>query len=99
MTSHDFARMFWKTVDFETSGRNRMPESGDVGEDHRRTPAPGPFGGKRITIQFKGGSSLLLRLNPIRCLSIDVDIVTQAKAEELIAVLKRVSHLMPLAGS
>jgi hypothetical protein len=51
-----------------------------------------------LPIQFKGGSSLLLRLNPIRRLSIDVDIVTQAKAEELIAVLKRVSHLMPLAG-
>jgi len=47
-----------------------------------------------LPIQFKGGSSLLLRLNPIRCLSIDVDIVTQAKAEELIAGLKRVSHLM-----
>jgi hypothetical protein len=51
-----------------------------------------------LPIQFKGGSSLLLRLNPIRRLSIDVDIVTQAKAEELIAVLERISRLMPLAG-
>lgn len=51
-----------------------------------------------LPIQFKGGSSLLLRLNPIRRLSIDVDIVTQAKAEELIAVLERVSRLMPLVG-
>ncbi len=33
-----------------------------------------------LPIQFKGGTSLLLRLNPIRCLSIDVDIVTQASS-------------------
>ena len=33
-----------------------------------------------LPIQFKGGTSLLLRLNPIRRLSIDVDIVTQATA-------------------
>jgi hypothetical protein len=51
-----------------------------------------------LPIQFKGGSSLLLRLNPIRRLSIDVDIVTQAKPEELIAVLERVSMLAPLTG-
>jgi hypothetical protein len=51
-----------------------------------------------LPIQFKGGSSLLLRLKPIRRLSIDVDIVTQAKTEELIAVLERVSRLMPLTG-
>ena len=51
-----------------------------------------------LPIQFKGGSSLLLRLNPIRRLSIDVDIVTQARAEELIAVLERVSAFTPLAG-
>ncbi len=51
-----------------------------------------------LPIQFKGGTSLLLRLNPIRRLSIDVDIVTQAKAEELIAALERVSRLTPLAG-
>ena len=51
-----------------------------------------------LPMQFKGGTSLLLRLNPIRRLSIDVDIVTQAKAEELIAVLERVSRLTPLAG-
>lgn len=51
-----------------------------------------------LPIQFKGGTSLLLRLNPIRRLSIDVDIVTQAKPEELVAVLERVSRLAPLAG-
>lgn len=51
-----------------------------------------------LPIQFKGGTSLLLRLNPIRRLSIDVDIVTQAKPEELIAVLERVSRFTPLAG-
>jgi hypothetical protein len=51
-----------------------------------------------LPIQFKGGTSLLLRLKPIRRLSIDVDIVTQAKPEELVAVLERVSKLAPLAG-
>ncbi len=51
-----------------------------------------------LPIQFKGGTSLLLRLNPIRRLSIDVDIVTQAKPEELMAVLERVSKLAPLTG-
>ena len=51
-----------------------------------------------LPIQFKGGTSLLLRLNPIRRLSIDVDIVTQAKPEELLAVLTRVSTLAPLTG-
>ena len=51
-----------------------------------------------LPFQFKGGSSLLLRLNPIRRLSIDVDIVTQAKPDELHAVLARISRLTPLAG-
>ena len=51
-----------------------------------------------LPIQFKGGTSLLLRLNPIRRLSIDVDIVTQAKPEELLAALARVSKLAPLTG-
>src|SRR5216684_6021961 len=51
-----------------------------------------------LPIQFKGGTSLLLRLNPIRRLSIDVDIVTQAKAQELIAALGQASKLAPLTG-
>ena len=51
-----------------------------------------------LPIQFKGGTSLLLRLNPIRRLSIDVDIVTQAKPEELVAALEQVSNLAPLTG-
>lgn len=51
-----------------------------------------------LPIQFKGGTSLLLRLNPIRRLSIDVDIVTQAKPKELVAVLEQVSKLSPLTG-
>src|SRR3990172_5719275 len=51
-----------------------------------------------LPIQFKGGSSLLLRLKPIRRLSIDVDIVTQAKPEELLAALARVRKLAPLTG-
>ena len=66
-----------------------MPESGDAGEDHRRTLL-GHLAESGLPIQFKGGSSLLLRLTPIRRLSIDVDIVTQAKPEEMIAVLDRV---------
>lgn len=52
----------------------------------------------RLPIQFKGGTSLLLRLNPIRRLSIDVDIVTQVTPEELVAALDRVSKLAPLTG-
>ena len=51
-----------------------------------------------LPIQFKGGTSLLLRLNPIRRLSIDVDIVTQAKPEELAAALKTVAKLAPFTG-
>ncbi|MEI7940456.1 MAG: nucleotidyl transferase AbiEii/AbiGii toxin family protein [Verrucomicrobiota bacterium] len=51
-----------------------------------------------LPLQFKGGTSLLLRLNPIRRLSIDVDIVTQAKPTELVAVLGRVAKLAPLSG-
>src|SRR5438876_11800837 len=51
-----------------------------------------------LPIQFKGGSSLLLRLKPIRRLSIDVDIVTQARPEDLRSVLDRVSKLAPLTG-
>ena len=52
-----------------------------------------------LPIQFKGGTSLLLRLNPIRRLSIDVDIVTQAKPVELAAALETVAKLAPFTGS
>lgn len=51
-----------------------------------------------LPIQFKGGTSLLLRLSQPRRLSIDVDIVTQATPEQLHAVLARVSALAPLLG-
>src|SRR5262249_46849108 len=51
-----------------------------------------------LPIQFKGGTSLLLRLTPIKRLSIDVDIVTQATPEQLQAVLASVSMIAPLAG-
>ena len=51
-----------------------------------------------LPIQFKGGTSLLLRLNPIRRLSIDVDIITQAKPEELLAVLKQAGTHSPFTG-
>ena len=51
-----------------------------------------------LPLQFKGGTSLLLRLSPIRRLSIDVDIVTQATPEDLGAVLARVERLPPFDG-
>ncbi len=51
-----------------------------------------------LPVQFKGGTSLLLRLNPIRRLSIDVDIVTQAKPEELLTVFERVRKLAPFTA-
>lgn len=52
----------------------------------------------RLPLQFKGGTSLLLRLSPPRRLSIDVDIVTQATPGQLAATLEAVSKLAPLAG-
>lgn len=51
-----------------------------------------------LPLQFKGGTSLLLRLSPPRRLSIDVDIVTQATAEDLRIALEKVSKLPPFAG-
>lgn len=51
-----------------------------------------------LPIQFKGGTSLLLRLTPIRRLSIDVDIVTQATPAQLATALQTVAKLAPLTG-
>src|SRR6266436_2100427 len=51
-----------------------------------------------LPLQFKGGTSLLLRLTPIRRLSIDVDIITQGKPDELQAVLAQVTKIRPLNG-
>ena len=51
-----------------------------------------------LPLQFKGGTSLLLRLSPARRLSIDLDIVTQATAKQLLARLETVSKLAPLTG-
>jgi hypothetical protein len=48
-----------------------------------------------LPLQFKGGTSLLLRLSPPRRLSIDVDIVTQATPDQLVAALEAVSRLPP----
>ena len=48
-----------------------------------------------IPFQFKGGTSLLLRLNPLRRLSIDVDIVTQASPDMLRRVLDDVAGAKP----
>lgn len=51
-----------------------------------------------LPFQFKGGTSLLLRLNPIRRLSIDVDIVTQASLEDLTAVLESLRKKAPFSS-
>lgn len=51
-----------------------------------------------LPFQFKGGTSLLLRLSPIRRLSIDVDIVTQASPKELFAFLETVGTKFPFSG-
>lgn len=48
-----------------------------------------------LPFQFKGGTSLLLVTSPIRRLSIDVDIVTQATPAELQKVLAGVGKLPP----
>lgn len=44
---------------------------------------------------FKGGTSLLLHLDPIRRLSIDIDIVCAASAEQLDATLEHIGALPP----
>ena len=51
-----------------------------------------------LPLQFKGGTSLLLRLSPARRLSIDIDIVTQSTPAELTRTLETVSKLFPLTG-
>jgi hypothetical protein len=51
-----------------------------------------------LPLQFKGGTSLLLRLTPPRRLSIDVDIVTQAIPADLVATLEKVCRLSPFDG-
>ena len=44
---------------------------------------------------FKGGTSLLLHLEPIRRLSIDADIVTPASMDEIQAVLREITQSPP----
>ncbi len=44
---------------------------------------------------FKGGTSLLLHLPEIRRLSIDIDIVSPASAEELDRVVSRIGQTAP----
>lgn len=48
-----------------------------------------------LPFQFKGGTSLLLRIAPIRRLSIDIDIVTQATPETLAAALDLIATQSP----
>ncbi|MBS0570161.1 MAG: nucleotidyl transferase AbiEii/AbiGii toxin family protein [Proteobacteria bacterium] len=47
---------------------------------------------------FKGGTSLLLHLDPIRRLSIDIDIFCHAAPANLDAVLDRIATLAPFTG-
>ncbi len=49
----------------------------------------------KLPFQFKGGTSLLLIVNPIRRLSIDADIVTQAPHDEFDRLLQSVARLPP----
>jgi hypothetical protein len=51
-----------------------------------------------LPFQFKGGTSLLLVTSPIRRLSIDVDIVTQASPADLERALASVANLPPFIG-
>jgi len=51
-----------------------------------------------IPFQFKGGTSLLLRFNPLKRLSIDIDIVTQATEADLEAVIEKICKLTPFEG-
>ena len=44
---------------------------------------------------FKGGTSMLLHLSPIRRLSIDIDIVCGASQRELDAILTQISTRSP----
>jgi hypothetical protein len=51
-----------------------------------------------LPFQFKGGTSLLLIVNPIRRLSIDADIVTQASDADFHRILQSVAHVPPFNG-
>jgi len=51
-----------------------------------------------LPFQFKGGTSLLLRLPTIRRLSIDIDIITQAQPQDLVERLASISQLHPFLG-
>jgi hypothetical protein len=51
-----------------------------------------------LPLQFKGGTSLLLRISPARRLSIDIDIVTQATPDELTRTLPIVAASFPFIG-
>jgi hypothetical protein len=51
-----------------------------------------------LPFQFRGGTCLMLLVQPVRRLSVDVDIVTQATPSELEEVLRRVGTLTPFEG-
>src|SRR5687768_6914214 len=48
-----------------------------------------------LPFQFKGGTSLLLIVSPIRRLSIDADIVTQASHDEFGRILQSIARVPP----
>jgi hypothetical protein len=47
---------------------------------------------------FKGGTSMLLLLNPIRRISTDIDIISAAKPRQLEEVLAKISQQSPFTG-
>jgi hypothetical protein len=47
---------------------------------------------------FKGGTSMLLFLNPIRRISTDIDIISAATPRQLGEVLEKISRLSPFTG-
>lgn len=51
-----------------------------------------------MSFQFKGGTSLLLRFDPIKRLSIDIDIVTQSSKEGLLVLVEKISKQKPFEG-
>ncbi|MFC1584543.1 nucleotidyl transferase AbiEii/AbiGii toxin family protein [Fibrobacterota bacterium] len=55
----------------------------------------GHLADSELDFVFKGGTSLLLHLSPIRRLSIDIDIVCGAPANDLERVLNKISSLPP----
>jgi hypothetical protein len=52
-----------------------------------------------LPFMFKGGTSMLLHINPIRRLSIDIDIVSPASAGELDRVVAAIGRMAPFVAA